>query len=115
MWVITSGGASKGCFSISHRIASPTDAPAISTSIICPISETETILHYQAFTHKSCSEETKQAFYQSIRAVLAEDTELTQGSQVNYETGVWGQGELHPVKENGVLWFQEKIRRDLRK
>ena len=72
------------------------------------------MLHYQAFSRKSCNDATKALFYSSLRAVLDEDCELTTGSQNNYAKGVWSQGQLHPVRENGVLWFQEKIRKDLR-
>lgn len=90
-----------------------TDQPAISASIICPISPTKTILYYQIFTLKSLSPAAKQEFYDSLRALLEEDKEMATGAQKNYEKGVWGCGMLHPNKENGVAWFQGKLRKQL--
>ncbi|KAI9027050.1 hypothetical protein DFJ74DRAFT_662904 [Hyaloraphidium curvatum] len=103
LWLFFYPNASMSCY-----------APAISMSIINPVSPTRTVLYYQVFMRRGTPPATRDAFYASLREVLAEDCELTGGAQRNYEGGVWAAGPLHPGRENGVLWFQNKVREALK-
>lgn len=39
-----------------------------------------------------------------------EDFELCEKAQANLERGVYGEGILNPLKENGVLFYQGRVR-----
>lgn len=39
-----------------------------------------------------------------------EDFELCEKAQANLERGVYGEGVLNPLKENGVLFYQGRVR-----
>jgi len=44
-----------------------------------------------------------------------EDFELCEKAQSNLEGGVYGEGILNPVKENGVLFYQRRVREEVYK
>ena len=39
-----------------------------------------------------------------------EDFELCEKAQENLERGIYGEGILNPVKENGVAFYQQRVR-----
>jgi len=43
-----------------------------------------------------------------------EDFELCEIAQSNLERGVYGEGILNPEKENGVAFYQQRIRKAVR-
>lgn len=49
-------------------------------------------------------------YYKFVRQVALEDFELCEKAQWNLERGVYGQGILNPIKENGVAFYQGKVR-----
>ncbi len=44
-----------------------------------------------------------------------EDFELCEKAQANLERGIYGEGVLNPVKENGVLFYQGRVRESVYK
>ena len=50
-------------------------------------------------------------YFKFVRQVAMEDFELCEKAQENLERGVYGEGILNPVKENGVLFYQQQIRK----
>jgi Ring hydroxylating alpha subunit (catalytic domain) len=49
-------------------------------------------------------------YFKFVRQVALEDFELCEKAQSNLEGGVYGEGILNPVKENGVLFYQRRVR-----
>ena len=43
-----------------------------------------------------------------------EDFELCEIAQSNLERGVYGEGILNPEKENGVAFYQQRVRKAVR-
>lgn len=48
--------------------------------------------------------------YRFVRQVALEDFELCEKAQQNLERGVYGEGILNPNKENGVVFYQRRVR-----
>ncbi|KAK8133052.1 hypothetical protein PG999_001225, partial [Apiospora kogelbergensis] len=51
-----------------------------------------------------------EAYFAFVRRVALEDYELCEAAQVNLAAGVYSQGLLNPVKENGVAHYQGLVR-----
>jgi hypothetical protein len=49
-------------------------------------------------------------YYRFVRQVAQEDFELCEKAQENLQTGVYCEGVLNPVKENGVLFYQGRVK-----
>jgi hypothetical protein len=49
-------------------------------------------------------------YFKFVRQVALEDFELCEVAQRNLEIGVYGEGILNPRKENGVVFYQGKVR-----
>ncbi len=49
-------------------------------------------------------------YFKFVRQVALEDFELCEKAQKNLEMGVYGEGVLNPNKENGVVFYQRKVR-----
>jgi hypothetical protein len=49
-------------------------------------------------------------YFKFVRQVALEDFELCEKAQENLCQGVYGEGILNPVKENGVVFYQRKVR-----
>jgi hypothetical protein len=60
------------------------------------------------------SEEEFEAYYGFVRQVAREDFELCERAQRGLQAGVYGEGVLNPSKENGVGWYQGKVREAVR-
>lgn len=60
------------------------------------------------------SEEEFEKYFKFVRQVALEDFELCERAQQGLEAGVYVEGVLNPVKENGVGWYQGKVRKAVR-
>ncbi len=56
------------------------------------------------------SEDEFEEYFRFVRQVAMEDFELCERAQKNLEGGIYGEGVLNPVKENGVLFYQRRVR-----
>lgn len=56
------------------------------------------------------TEEEFDEYYRFVRQVALEDFELCEKAQGNLERGVYGEGVLNPKKENGVIFYQRRVR-----
>ena len=50
-------------------------------------------------------------YFKFVRQVAMEDFELCEKAQENLQRGVYGEGILNPVKENGVAFYQQRVRK----
>jgi hypothetical protein len=61
--------------------------------------------------YHSGTEEEFEEYFKFVRQVAMEDFELCEKAQENLERGVYGEGILNPVKENGVAFYQQRVRK----
>jgi len=61
------------------------------------------------YYHSGTKEEFDE-YYKFVRQVALEDFELCEKAQWNLERGVYGEGILNPNKENGVVFYQRRVR-----
>jgi len=61
------------------------------------------------YYHSGTDEEFEE-YFKFVRQVALEDFELCEKAQENLETGIYGEGILNPVKENGVAYYQQHVR-----
>lgn len=52
-------------------------------------------------------------YFKFVRQVALEDFELCEIAQKNLGTGVYGEGILNPLKENGVVFYQSRVREEV--
>lgn len=67
-------------------------------------------MNYQVFRNRNSSEDDFQLINQIYKRVMAEDKYLCVNTQKNLNRGVFTNGELHPFKERGPLYFQSVTR-----
>ena len=60
------------------------------------------------------SDEEFEEYFKFVRQVALEDFELCEKAQENLQKGVYGEGILNPNKENGVAFYQQRVRRAVR-
>jgi hypothetical protein len=60
--------------------------------------------------YHSGSEEEFGEYFKFVRQVAMEDFELCERAQSNLEAGVYSEGVLNPKKENGVSFYQGRVR-----
>lgn len=65
--------------------------------------------------YHSGTEEEFEEYFTFVRQVALEDFELCEVAQGNLEKGVYGEGILNPVKENGVVFYQGRVREEVYK
>ena len=75
-----------------------------------PVSATRVKMEYDVFRQKHASEENFLKIDGFFKQVLKEDKDLCNGAQGNLNGGVFTNGQLHPDKEMGPLFFQEPRR-----
>ncbi|KAJ4352433.1 uncharacterized protein N0V89_007781 [Didymosphaeria variabile] len=75
-----------------------------------PISATQTRMEYEVYRKKGASDEDFKAIDAYFKTVMQEDKVLCNGAQRNLSGGVFTNGQLHPEKEKGPIWFQDKVR-----
>ncbi|KAL4963418.1 aromatic ring-hydroxylating oxygenase subunit alpha [Aspergillus stella-maris] len=80
---------------------------------VVPTSATTTSMQYEVFRHKDASDETFKELDDFFKQVEGEDKELCNGAQRNLNAGVYVNGNLQPVNEKGVLYFQSLVKRNL--
>ena len=67
-------------------------------------------MYYEIFRNKNSSEEDFQFIDKLYKQIVKEDKGLCVGVQENLDRGVLINGEMHPVKEKGPLYFQNLCR-----
>lgn len=67
-------------------------------------------MQYQVFRNKHSSDEDFERVNQIYKRVMSEDKVLCDAAQRNLNGGVFVNGELHPQKEMGPLYFQKLVR-----
>lgn len=65
------------------------------------------------YYHAGTDEEFEE-YFKFVRQVALEDFELCEKAQANLQRGVYGEGILNPSKENGVAFYQQRVRRAVR-
>lgn len=60
--------------------------------------------------YHSGTDEVFEEYFNFVRQVAIEDFELCEKAQENLERGVYGEGILNPVKENGVQFYQQRVK-----
>ncbi|KAH8594019.1 hypothetical protein B0O99DRAFT_460316, partial [Bisporella sp. PMI_857] len=65
------------------------------------------------YYHSGTNEEFEE-YFKFVRQVAMEDFELCEIAQANLERGVYSEGILNPVKENGVAFYQQRVRQAVR-
>lgn len=61
------------------------------------------------YYHQGTDEEFEE-YFKFVRQVAMEDFELCEKAQENLEKGIYRDGILNPVKENGVAYYQQRVR-----
>lgn len=56
------------------------------------------------------TDEEFEEYFKFVRQVAIEDYELCEKAQKNLEMGIYTEGILNPVKENGVVGYQGRVR-----
>lgn len=67
-------------------------------------------MEYEVYRHKAASDEGFEKIDSMFKRILGEDKYLCNNAQKNLGAGVFVNGELHPVKEKGPLYFQARVR-----
>lgn len=62
------------------------------------------------YYHSGTDEEFEE-YFKFVRQVAMEDYELCEKAQENLERGVYSEGVLNPVKENGVRFYQQRVKK----
>jgi len=65
------------------------------------------------YYHEGTDEEFEK-YFKFVRQVAEEDFELCEKAQKGLEAGIYGEGVLNPMKENGVSWYQQRVRSAVR-
>ncbi|KAH6692486.1 rieske family domain-containing protein [Plectosphaerella plurivora] len=76
-----------------------------------PVSATSVKMEYDVFRQKRASDEAFTRIDGFFKQVLKEDKDLCNGAQGNLNGGVFTNGQLHPEKEMGPLFFQDFVRK----
>ncbi|KAM0543246.1 hypothetical protein ACHAPJ_012391 [Fusarium lateritium] len=75
-----------------------------------PTSATHCSMEYEVYRHKNASDEDFTKISDMFKRILGEDKWLCNNAQKNLNAGVFVNGEMHPKKEQGPLYFQHRIR-----
>lgn len=67
-------------------------------------------MRYEVYRHKDAPASEFQFIADMYRRVMSEDKALCEASQKNLNRGVFTNGEMHPIKELGPLFFQSRCR-----
>lgn len=71
-------------------------------------------MEYEVYRHKDSSDEDFKTIDEMFKRILGEDKWLCNNAQRNLNAGVFVNGEMHPHKEEGPLYFQSRVRQVLR-
>lgn len=61
-------------------------------------------------TNKKGTDQEFEEYFKFVRQVAIEDFELCEKAQKNLEAGVYAEGILNPNKENGVSFYQSRVK-----
>ncbi|ETS85618.1 hypothetical protein PFICI_03643 [Pestalotiopsis fici W106-1] len=75
-----------------------------------PVSSGKTKMEYDVFRRNDTTDEDFARINDFYKQVLQEDKDLCNGTQKNLEAGIFINGQLHPEKEKGPLFFQKTVR-----
>ncbi|GAA5950446.1 hypothetical protein JCM21900_004807 [Sporobolomyces salmonicolor] len=78
------------------------------TMRICPTGPRTCNVHYDVFRHKDCTDELFEETHKFFVQVEKEDKFLCINTQKGLEMGTYNSGPLHPTREAGVVYFQQK-------
>ncbi|KAH7134508.1 hypothetical protein B0J13DRAFT_507053 [Dactylonectria estremocensis] len=77
----------------------------------CPQADANrTIMQFDYYHQEPVGSEIFENYYKFARKVAEEDHELCEKAQVNLEVGIYSEGLLNPDKENGVAYYQNRVR-----
>ncbi|OJJ43194.1 hypothetical protein ASPZODRAFT_136386 [Penicilliopsis zonata CBS 506.65] len=74
---------------------------------VCPVSPGVTRMEFDYY-HREDGEAFNK-YFKFVRQVALEDYELCESAQENLQRGVYSEGILHPERENGVIYYQERV------
>ncbi|KAH7325227.1 hypothetical protein B0J17DRAFT_723245 [Rhizoctonia solani] len=77
---------------------------------VIPLSATQTKMEYDVFKRKSVSMEELKEYMEFYEQVEEEDYLLCVATQRGLNTGIYSRGVLHPNNENGVLYYQGRVK-----
>lgn len=89
----------------------PCYEPGFYTLSVSPVGPRRTRLTYTFHFNAKQSQEEIDEFLGFVDKVTAEDMDICAKVQRNYENSVLENGLLHPERENGVVYFHERLRR----
>ncbi|KAL1297506.1 hypothetical protein AAFC00_005024 [Neodothiora populina] len=75
-----------------------------------PVTATTSKIEYEVYRHKNATDEEFANINAFYKQVLEEDKDLCTAAQENLNSGVFVNGELHPDKESGPIYFQNSVR-----
>ena len=67
-------------------------------------------MEYEVYRHKDASDADFNNMDQMFKRILTEDKYLCNNTQKNLNAGVYVNGQLHPVFEQGPLYFQSLVK-----
>ncbi|UPX09314.1 uncharacterized protein EKO05_0000005 [Ascochyta rabiei] len=103
-----------------YQIASTFYFPNASTTVsphyfyimrCVPVSASKTRMEYEVYRSKTATDEEFNKIHLLYKQVLEEDKELCNAAQANLNGGIFINGQLHPEKEKGPLYFQQVHRK----
>ncbi|ORY62457.1 uncharacterized protein BCR38DRAFT_467086 [Pseudomassariella vexata] len=77
---------------------------------VCPSSTSPSVTRMEFDYYHEKDGEAFEQYFNFVRKVALEDYELCEKAQANLESGVYCQGILNPVKETGVIHYQQLVR-----
>lgn len=70
-------------------------------------------MRYEVYRREGSSDEDFELVNQMYKRIMSEDKYLCDLAQKNLNRGVFINGEMHPEKEKGPLYFQKLIREEV--
>lgn len=67
-------------------------------------------MEYEVYRSKDATDEGFEKIDSMFKRILNEDKFLCNNTQKNLDAGVFVNGELHPRKERGPIFFQSRVR-----
>jgi len=108
--VESSSGAFSGLWLwVYPNLGLPVYEPAYYTLIVNPLDVDRTQLTYTFHFRNGASEETINHFLEFVDQITKEDITICEAVQKNLAAGIFKNGYLNPVRENGVVYFQSLI------
>lgn len=95
------------------NLGMPFYEPSFYTLQAVPVSVNETRLSYTFHFREPENEKMIREYFEFFEQVTQEDIDICEAVQRNLEVGVFKQGFLNPVRENGVAYFHSLIREAL--